>query len=896
MQLRGNNDLANADAIFVLSYSGIILNTDLHSRNIRHKMTLDGFFRNVRGLNNGGDFAPEFLTQIYNNIKDNEIVLPEEHEGELSFNYHWKELMKRSETCGPLIKYEKNSCDKDMLVVAWSPILAALSYAFDNAEEELTLQKAIVGFHHCSTIAAYYEISELFDSIIVALSKMTGFLKESRRLPPEILNLDTKKERESKFVDPWCVEVGRNYRSQVAAALMFGLVDEFGTSLLSGWRWVIACVRNMYLHMLLPNSMITAEDFVRGSIVIPRVPELTKVTRSTPATSAKREAGLFSTLSNFLSLSSSSGDDWADYEATPEEIESQRKARHCVASCKIEVLLSDTRFLEEATLKFLIDSLAQASFAQQERGPTEFESATKAEPTEEKPLSEQPAQPLKFDVAAVFLLELLVAINIHNRDRISVTWPRTLQHITTILQTSAAQNIVLIERAVVSLLQLILRVGHKDDIVSQIVSALSLVLTVPQDIFNAIAEQTMSGLLAIFKSDLTIVSRDLHWDVIFNLVARAGPHPEASRTSFEIACILISDKPADSVVNGENFGECVDLLISYAAAARLVPAGMGNASPSVRSASSPLNPGLLAAGSSPGSPVLGSRDNLAARSSANQGAVDQALRALDKLFRLHYAIPGLMEKSDMKIKRGFFEFWLPVLSGLSQQAYHPAREVRQYALAHLQRALLSSELEQGCQGQSSPEIWADCFENVLFPMLDELLRPEMTRLDPMGMDETRMRAAALLCKIFLQYFPHIHEWEDLPQLWGKILELMRKYMQAGGSDYLREGVQESLKNMLLVMSTQGIFQPPSEQQTMTYIKPNLWGPTWEYVDTFLPTLRSELFPTPTTTQQPAGQTSNGIAEPVETQTIEPPRPSLEKPLPVKEVPVEGGSVIMQDDT
>lgn len=109
--------------------------------------------------------------------------------------------------------------------------------------------------------------------------------------------------------------------------------------------------------------------------------------------------------------------------------------------------------------------------------------------------------------------------------------------------------------------------------------------------------------------------------------------------------------------------------------------------------------------------------------------------------------------------------------------------MRQYALTHLQRALLSPELLEG-SGTEYAVVWADCFENVLFPLLDELLRPEVAQVDPMGMEETRMRASALLCKIFLQYFPRLQDWEHLPQLWAKILEYTHKYMTAGGTDYL----------------------------------------------------------------------------------------------------------------
>lgn len=147
-----------------------------------------------------------------------------------------------------------------------------------------------------------------------------------------------------------------------------------------------------------------------------------------------------------------------------------------------------------------------------------------------------------------------------------------------------------------------------------------------------------------------------------------------------------------------------------------------------------------------------------------------------------------MEQKGIRSERAWFEFWLPILSGLGQQCYHPCRDVRQSALTYLQRALLSSELEQA--GGDKLDCWVDSFENVLFPLLDELLKPEVFRLDAAGMDETRMRAAGLLSKIFLQYLNRLARWMELPHLWEKILQYMIKYMQSGSGDFLVGGFNE----------------------------------------------------------------------------------------------------------
>lgn len=57
-----------------------------------------------------------------------------------------------------------------------------------------------------------------------------------------------------------------------------------------------------------------------------------------------------------------------------------------------------------------------------------------------------------------------------------------------------------------------------------------------------------------------------------------------------------------------------------------------------------------------------------------------------------------------------------------------------------------------------------------------------------------------------------------------------------------EAVPEQLKNVLLVMQAQGVLVPPHLPRTEDQAK--LWDATWARIDTFLPSLQLELFPSP----------------------------------------------------
>ncbi|KAJ3219454.1 guanine nucleotide exchange protein for ADP-robosylation factor [Clydaea vesicula] len=77
--VKGNPDSFNsADTAYVLSYSVIMLNTDLYNPQVKKRMTKAEFLRNNRGIDEGKDIDPKMLESIFDEIATNEIVLKDE--------------------------------------------------------------------------------------------------------------------------------------------------------------------------------------------------------------------------------------------------------------------------------------------------------------------------------------------------------------------------------------------------------------------------------------------------------------------------------------------------------------------------------------------------------------------------------------------------------------------------------------------------------------------------------------------------------------------------------------------------------------------------------------------------------------------------------------------------
>jgi len=88
--------LQSSDNALSLAYAIIMLNVDQHSKKVK-PMTCDEFDRNLLGPKSERIYDRKLLDQIYTNIRDNEIVLPDEQIGSVRQRYLWKCTMVKSE-------------------------------------------------------------------------------------------------------------------------------------------------------------------------------------------------------------------------------------------------------------------------------------------------------------------------------------------------------------------------------------------------------------------------------------------------------------------------------------------------------------------------------------------------------------------------------------------------------------------------------------------------------------------------------------------------------------------------------------------------------------------------------------------------------------------------------
>lgn len=230
--------IANEDAVFTLTYAIIMLNTDQHNPNLKKdkRMTFTDFARNLRGVNGGHDFAAEYLQGIYDSIKGNEIILPDEHNNKQAFDYAWEELLIKTRTSTSLTMCDTNVFDADMFNATWKPIIATLSYVFMSATDDAVFSRVVLGFDQCAQIAAKYNVSDALDHIIFCLSSMSTLATNDPT--NTALNTEVQAEKKSVMVSELAVHFGRDYKAQLACAVLFRLIPKKEPYIKDGWNHV----------------------------------------------------------------------------------------------------------------------------------------------------------------------------------------------------------------------------------------------------------------------------------------------------------------------------------------------------------------------------------------------------------------------------------------------------------------------------------------------------------------------------------------------------------------------------------------------------------------------------------------------------------------------------------
>ena len=207
------------------------------------------------------------------------------------------------------------------------------------------LQRAIVGFQQCATLASRFALPEVFDYTIYSLAQITGLSSDRANVESAIhpkVDVPSRKDGQAQStqqvtVSPLSIRFGTNTKAQLAAVVLFSIANSNGKAIRSGWTQIFEIYQTLFVHSLLPPALLSMEDFLAGTSVIPLKPkELPK-----PREDRRSDGGLLSTLSSYLlSPYGPSSSDALGRDITDDDIQNTLSTVDCIASCRVEELYS----------------------------------------------------------------------------------------------------------------------------------------------------------------------------------------------------------------------------------------------------------------------------------------------------------------------------------------------------------------------------------------------------------------------------------------------------------------------------------------------------------------------------------------------------------------------------
>ena len=612
-------EIDSSDATYVLAYSIIMLNTDQHNPQVRRPMDLDAYARNLRGVNDGKDFEPDYLRSIYDSIRKREIVMPEEHQNQLGFEYGWKQLLLKSRAAGPFAAaVSGRAVDAQMFEVAWRPIVGAMAHAFAHFRDDYMIQRLIAGFNECATLAATFDMPDVIDAIIACLSRITGLVQDATATDAGTFPV-VDVEGQKVTVSPTAVRFGADVKAQLAAVVVFTIANQHARSIRTrGWVQLFEMLQTLFVHSLLPAPLVAAEDFLSGTSAIPLKPKSVPV----PRDDRRSDGGLLSTLSSYL-ISPYGGNapdtvqPFARRDFTDDDIEGTLSSMDCIASCRVEDLYAQLFELDGLALvpptQALITLAQRATLdrarpragsisAHGDRTPTPRPGATTANATR---------SPLPYDPSAVFLVEVMTGVVVRSPSSIDVLWPHAFDFLGKLAGAATSFSSLLNERVVAALTRMCAVAVQSDDLRDSVFVALDTLRGLPPPVLASVAEPLMLGLARFMQERAARLHSSTEWTLVFSLFSAASQHDdEAARVAFELVRALAAGKLGGAGLQPDNYAPFLQFLSSYA-----------NANPSPAAAES-------------------------------EAYLQKGRQTVEILRETHAAIPGLIARSSLSPARG----------------------------------------------------------------------------------------------------------------------------------------------------------------------------------------------------------------------------------------------------
>jgi len=745
---------ASQDACYVLAYSTLMLNTDLHNPQVKYKMTQAEFIRNNRGINDGEDVDEECLIRLYHSIKTREIVMPEEHGGEEAFASQWNEALRRAVLLDAQMPLDNRHFDsysltplvKGVIEIVWKPIVVSL-IPYVNQQRpsgEAIADGPLNAFKGIASLFAQFgmvdALEAMLGNIFSVSSIITVFSAASGNMLPRYL--------------------AKLQSFQQVVALIVDIFWQQGNGLRQGWSHLARI-----LIMFAESDLLSWEDVVLGDQVNCGGQSIIRLIKLAHEGRHVRDVAKPSLFARFFGGNSSNGPSagnptYPSSSSPVSEDETKVAARKFVQGLPIESILVETsKKLDDSAFHSFLNALA--AYIQWKLGVPNGGDMEGENKTGRRPIN-MPGSNWS-EGTIILLIEALISVGLSCQDLTRLKekiWPTSFAVLTRLTTPEPAQAPLMIcEHVAVGLARLalwIVTVEGSDspdsdgcvifneyakflcqlgpNLISHVLEPVLLIMT--EALRNN--DNLMTGAGTLYDGGI--------WAPFFTLLSVSMKHESTLVFSVELMSLAAPGRfPVDFT------SEFIELLGQMATISKNSPKTI----PSVDGVSECKR-------------------------------IDIALQAIELHAVIHTA-----RSAQMTNLESWSRYVCPIEASLARLVTHVQREIRQAALAQLSHLL--PQLPEAVTPLSAiPTIFA----SVLMPLLQDL------RLRSVPMDESVMRAVSLATKTFLWFVQDNQENSNggTSQLWKDLLTVLLALLH-DASEQLRESIHEAIKNVLLVLAT-----------------------------------------------------------------------------------------------
>lgn len=650
----------SADAAYMFAYAIMMLATDLHSPQIKKKITLPEW-QNVNRDINEGKLPHRYQEEIYNRIAATPLKLTGEHgeekvelvskpldphQKELTWIFESKQMAKRVQQ---MLKQKRTTESKyfkatniqpvrPMFEISWCPMLAAFSVLLETSEDPKIIDLCLLGFKCAIRVSSLFYMETPRNMFVSSLFKFT--------------HLNNLKEIRHKNI--------------ASIKTLISVAHADGDHLQESWKDVLECISKLETMHLLGAGLAAENTFTGTEAAADQTHSISSVGTFTPRrpnNPSMRESLTFDIAPYLMGRAPAKAQQF-----NPQQLASLEGANAELISKEIESIAIDRLFTDSIKL----NNNAIVDFV--------------------KCLCAVSREEISSNNPRMFCLQKLVEVAYYNMGRIRIVWARIWevmgQHFTMV---GCHKNLSIAMYAIDSLRQLAMKFLAKDELAN---------FHFQKDFlkpFESIIQQhtsiqTRDMCIRCLSNMVQAQAQNMKsgWKSIFAVLSFAATdtNEKIVRLAFELVESIMSKH--FKLIADSFFVECVNCLIAFAKAQHFKDISQKALASMVFCA------GQLAGGNvCPLRKVNVAEESAYALRSGDDEETEEEVRDT------HYVFTD----EDAHIK-----YWFPVLTGFSEVVSHPHIDVRTVALERLFGVLK----EYGTMFTSS--LWNLVFKGVILPI------------------------------------------------------------------------------------------------------------------------------------------------------------------------------------